>query len=242
MKPNQPLKHKTILITRSANQVADFIQQLQDLGAITITLPLIENNPINQPELATKVTQTNYDWIIFTSTNAVRFFFETVSPQDISARIAAVGSKTAQLIKDQGLTIDFTPSEFTAKHLANEIPVETNQQILIPRSNLAKNDVVSILTTRNCIVDPISIYENTSIKYAPAELTAIFEQSIDYITFTSGSTVASFLDLGIELDTEKIICIGPETAKIAEQGGLSVTAIATPHTIEGMVKTMVATN
>ena len=231
-----PLKNKTVLITRSANQVAEFINQLEALGANTITLPLIENITINQNELIKKVNQNNYDWIIFTSTNAVKFFFESISAKTITSKIAVVGAKTGQLIKELDLKVNFTPSEFTAKHLANEIPVSENDTILIPRSSLAKNDIIDILEKRNCVIEAISIYENNSINYSTEEIKKVFNQKIDYITFTSGSTVQSFIKQGIRLKTEKVICIGPETAKIAKQNNINVAAIANPHTIEGMIK------
>lgn len=237
-----PLKDKTILITRSANQAEEFINQLQELGANTITLPLIENTAINQGELIEKVNKNNYDWLIFTSVNAVRFFFDSVLVDTISSKIAVVGNKTGDLIRAYGLQIDFTPSEFTAKHLANEIPISANQRILIPRSNLAKNDIVEILENRNCNVEAISIYENNSIEYSATELQEIIKQKIDFITFTSGSTVKSFIELGIKLNDAKVICIGPETAKVAEQNKISVSGIANPHTIKGMVKSMVEAN
>ncbi len=226
-----PLKNKTVLITRSANQVTEFINQLQKLGANTITLPLIENTAINQ----NKLINTEYDWIIFTSINAVRFFFETIKPENITSKIAVVGEKTAQVIKKFDLDVDFIPSKFTAKHLANEIPLEANQRILIPRSNLAKNDIIDILENRNCTVETISIYKNNSINYSKEDLDEVFNQKIDFITFTSGSTVTAFQKLKIHLNQEKVICIGPETAKIAEQNNIKVTAVANPHTIEGMV-------
>lgn len=231
-----PLKDKTVLITRSANQVSDFINQLHHLGAKTLTLPLIENTAINQTDLIEKVTHTNYDWIIFTSVNAVRFFFESISSKTISSKIAVVGEKTNQFLNEIGIASDFTPSQFTAKHLANEIPISANDKILIPRSDLAKHDIVELLEARNCMVDPISIYANKSISYSQNEIENIFNQKIDYITFTSGSIVTSFINLGITLKDEQLICIGPETAKIAEENGLRVTAIANPHTIEGMVE------
>ena len=231
-----PLKDKTVLITRSANQADDFTNQLKDLGATTIALPLVKNTAINQNILVHQFEQNNYDWIIFTSTNAVRFFFEKVPPKLITSKIAVVGSKTKKMIEEFGLTIDFMPSEFTGKQLANELPINSNQQILIPRSNLAKNDSVEILENKNCNVETISIYENTPIRYSKEELNKVFNQKIDFITFTSGSTVTVFQQLGFPLTQEKVICIGPETAKIAEQNNIKITSIASPHTTEGMLE------
>ena len=73
----QSLNNKTILITRSADQVTDFATQLQNLGANIIKLPLIQTNPIFQKKIPKKIDQ--FDWIIFTSINAVKYFFNTIS-------------------------------------------------------------------------------------------------------------------------------------------------------------------
>ena len=233
-----PLKEKTILITRSADQAEDLMNKLQELGASTIALPLIENSAVNQNDLTKKINNNNYDWVIFTSVNAVKFFFETISSSPSSSKYAVVGSKTKKALEKIS-NVDFIPSEYTAKHLANEIPIKDNERILIPRSNLAKNDIIEILENRNSLVEVISIYENKAIKYSTSELNKIINQPIDFITFTSGSMVQSFIELGIKLSQEKVICIGPETAKIAKQNNIKVKAIANPHTIEGMISSII---
>jgi uroporphyrinogen-III synthase len=232
----QPLNQKTVLITRPADQTADFIIQLQNLGAQTISLPLIKNTLINEQELKRTFNSEKYDWLIFTSTNAVKFFFKCIDLNSINTKIAAVGVKTKKAIEDIGLKVDFTPTQFTAKMLAKELPLSLNDYILIPRSDLAKNDIVEILESRDCNVKTLSIYKNSSIHYSKKERDSIFNQKINYITFTSGSTVKSFVKLGISLNNEKIICIGPETAKIAKENNLVVSAIANPHTTEGMIE------
>ena len=231
-----PLKNKTVLITRSADQSEDFINKLQDLGANTIALPLIETTATNQHELTTLFNTKKYDWLIFTSTNAVKFFFESVNSKNISCKIAVVGEKTKTVVEENGLKVDFIPAEFTAKQLANQLPITENDTVLIPRSDLAKNDIIEILKERRCKVESIAIYKNSTVVYSKTELNNIFKQRIDYITFTSGSTVNSFTKLGITLKNEKVICIGPETEKVAIQNNISVSATANPHTIEGMIE------
>ncbi len=235
----QPLKGKTVLITRSADQTEDFINQLEDLGAKTISFPLIKNSAINQLQLKSCFNSEKFDWLIFTSTNAVRFFFESITPNSVSTKIAVVGEKTKKSVEQYGLKVDFIPSQYTAKQLSKELPINKNESILIPRSNLAKNDIIQILESRNCKVETLSIYENNTIQYSASELSNIFDQQIDYITFTSGSTVKSFARLGIELNNEMVVCIGPETAKIAKENKLANTAIANPHTTEGMANALV---
>ena len=231
-----PLKNKTVIVTRSKNQATEFILKLEELGAKTIALPLITTSAINQTELLQKVTTNKYTWIVFTSPNAVKYFFETITPKSITYKIAAVGSKTKEHLEAIGLTIDFIPSEFTAKKLAIEIPAEKGDSFFIPRSNLAKNDAVTSLENKDCAVETLSIYKNTSVKYSKEELAVILNQTADFITFTSGSTVKAFIELGVEIKNEKVICIGPETEKVAIQNNIKVSATANPHTIEGMIE------
>ena len=231
-----PLKDKTVLITRSAIQAEDFINQLQEKGATTVTLPLIENTPINQDKLKDTTDKESFDWLIFTSANAVKFFFDIIPIENVNSKIAVVGSKTAQLIKEIGLNIDFIPSKFTAKHLGNEIPTKPGESILIPQSILAKPLLVEILESKKCKVEGIPIYDNHPISYTKGEVEKIFSKPIDFITFTSGSIIKSFITTNIKLNDEKIICIGSVTARVAEKYNLEVSAIANPHTIEGMVK------
>jgi uroporphyrinogen-III synthase len=234
----QPLKGKTVLITRSANQTEEFINQLEDLGAKTISLPLIENKAINQTELRTVFNSKKYTWLIFTSTNAVKFFFESIDVKNVTSKIAVVGGKTKRAIEQLGLQVDFTPLKFTGKQLANELPISVNDSIFIPRSDLAKNDIVETLENRSCKVETLSTYKNTSINYSKTELNTIFNQKVDFITFTSGSAVESFIKLGISVGNINSICIGPETAKVAKANNLIVSAIASPHTIEGMIESI----
>jgi uroporphyrinogen III methyltransferase/synthase len=235
---SQPLKNKSVLITRAADQSAHFIHQLQSLGATTLLLPLIKTTPINASELKRVFNSRNYDWLIFTSTNAVKFFFNSIQANGINCKIAAVGEKTKKALKEIGIPTDFIPSQFTAKQLAKELPISENDSILIPRSDIAKNDGVEILENRHCSVKTISIYKNSSLAYSNPELHTIFSQKIDFITFTSGSTVNSFIRLGLRIRNEKVICIGPQTAKVAKENRLHVSAIANPHTIEGMVEAL----
>ncbi|MGB0882382.1 MAG: uroporphyrinogen-III synthase [Vicingaceae bacterium] len=234
----QPLKNKTVLVTRSKEQAEEFIHQLKSLGAKTISLPLINTKAINQTELIQNIQTHHFDWIIFTSPNAVNYFFETVNPLNVTSKIAVVGSKTKAFVESKKLKVDFIPTKFIAKQLAEELPLSGNETIFIPRSSLAKDDAIAILENRNCSVKTLSIYENYQVSYTKEEVENIIYQNVDFITFTSGSTVLSFLKLGIPVKNEKVICIGPETEKVATQNNIKVTATANPHTIEGMINSI----
>ena len=109
------------------------------------------------------------------------------------------------------------------------------QHIFIPRSDIAKNDIVEILEQRNCKITTLSIYKNTPINYSVKEIEAINKQQVDFITFTSGSTVQSFVANKIDANNSKVVCIGPETAKIANNLSIVVDGIAHPHSLVGLL-------
>jgi len=234
-------KNKTVLITRSEEQAKPFLEKLSNLGFRIILFPLIEIKAINSNQLIAQFNQLNYDWIIFTSTNAVKYFFQLISPKLISCKIAVVGDKTKMAIKNLGLRVDFTPSKYTSKNLGEEISIKNNDTILIPRSAIAKDNMLESLRVKGASVYPISIYKNSPINYSIKEIETIFSQKIDYITFTSSSIVKAFSLLKIKLNKEKVICIGPETAKTTKKLKINVFRIAEPHNIEGMIKIINAT-
>lgn len=234
-----PLKNKTVLVTRSKEQAAEFIIHLQELGATPIHFPLIKIEAINQSELERQYNEQHFDWIIFTSANAVHTFFKVVQPISVNAKIAVVGTKTEEALKTYKLASNFIPSQFTAEILAKEIPVIANENILLPQSAISKNNLINLLGERQTTIFPIKTYQNTPIKYIQEKIEEIFIEQIDFVTFTSGSSVKSFAALGIPLKNSKTVCIGPETAKIAQEHNLKVDAIASPHTIEGITEAMI---
>lgn len=233
-----PYKNKTVLITRSKEQSADFIELLQSNSFEIVLLPLIEFHSIN-----TSISKylfndkLSFNWIIFTSHNAVNYFFKTVSPKNIKGiKIAAVGKKTAESLSNFGVKTDFIPSDFTAETLGNEIPVLPNEKVFIPHSALSTNNLVEQLHNKNALVETLAIYDNQAVKYSKEELDKILNKPIDFITFTSGSCVKAYINNNIHLSNAKIICIGPSTAKVAVENNLEVAAIPNEYTVEGMVE------
>ncbi len=234
------LQNKTILITRPKEQANGFFLKLKKLGAQPIAFPLIEITPINKAQLLAAYSKNNFDWLLFTSGIAVKYFFEVINPNTIKSKIAVVGSKTENELKKHHLNATFIPSDFTAETLAKEIPINENETILIPQSDLAKSNLVKTLKTRKTNPFPINTYQNSKVKYSKKELQELFNSKIDFITFTSGSTVSAFADLKINLNATKVVCIGYETAKVAETNRIKVDAIANPHTIEGIINAIIS--
>lgn len=233
-----PYKNKTVLITRSKEQSADFIELLQNNSLEIVLLPLIEFQSINDIKLKSLFKNEIYfNWIIFTSHNAVNYFFKTISPDAIKGiKVAAVGIKTAESLSNFGVKTDFIPSDFTAETLGNEIPVLPNEKVFIPHSVLSTNYLVEQLNNKNALVETLAIYDNQLVSYSSAELSKILNKPIDIITFTSGSCVKAYINNNIHLPNAKIICIGPSTAKVAAENNLEVATIPNEFTIEGMVE------
>ncbi len=232
-----PYKNKTVLITRSKEQSADFIKLLQNNGFKTILLPLIQLQAINSSQLLSIFNSITFNWLIFTSSNAASYFLETISPLKLEGiKIAAVGKKTADCLEDHGLEVNFIPSDYTSETLGNEIPVLPNEKVFIPQSALSTNNLVEQLKNKKALVETLAIYDNQSVKYSKEELDKILNKPIDFITFTSGSCVKAYINNKINLPIAKIICIGPSTTKVAAENNLEVAAIPNEYTVEGMVE------
>jgi len=195
-----------------------------------------------------------YDWLLLTSANGVRatLGYLLSTGRDIRAlvgpRIGAIGPKTAEELRKLGVRVDFTPTEFVAEAVVDQFPEDpSGKRILILRAAEAREVLPEKLTERGAIVDVVPIYR-TELEQSDAARVRemLLNGEIDIITFTSSSTVTNFIEL-IGEDAAKqlppsvqIACIGPITAKTAEECGLKPTVIAGEYTIEGLVKAILA--
>jgi len=192
---------------------------------------------------------------VFTSPNGVTMFFESFFKafedlRDIGGvRIAAVGPATAAKLKELHLKVDLMPEEYVALKIAKAFTAfETieNLKILLMRAEVATPELPQALEALGAIVDDVACYktipETEDISGAAARLV---EEGADWITFTSSSTVENFharFDLPAlvrKFPQLKLASIGPETTKTLELHGLKPAIEAKPHTIDGLVKTLV---
>jgi len=248
---NLPLLGKRILVTRTREQASDLVRLLERRGAYCLECPTIE---VHWPKDLRPLDQAinslaSFDWVIFSSTNAVRFFFERLFGLgfDLRAlgniRIAAVGAGTGKAISDLHLTSDVMPDDFRAEGLMqafSEIGV-SGKRILIPRAEKAREILPSRLSELGAEVSLVTTYVTLAPKIKP-EILAILEQEIiDVLTFTSSSTVKNFFYLLSDdlrnkiIGQAKVACIGPVTAGTAEAFGLEVTVQPDTFTIPSMV-------
>ncbi|MCP4423794.1 MAG: uroporphyrinogen-III synthase [Chloroflexi bacterium] len=241
--------NKRIVITRSAAQAALFKEKLTQLGAESIVFPAIELVPLPPEPLNEALTQfEQYNWIVFTSVNAVNFFFRRVENfPEVLSKVATVGSATTVALQSRHIPINYTPDTFTGAALAAGLGDLTGQRILLPRARLGRPQIVELLRSQGAEVDDVALYDTVTAVPAPAAI-AQLEQGFDVVTFTSPSSVRNFLKIIGELEKEQsqrlsqavnttvIACIGPSTADEARLYSLPVAVMPKKHTIDGLAQ------
>lgn len=251
----KPLFGRTVLVTRAREQASTLTTALEELGAACIETPVIRLvPPVDSGPLERAIRElSRYDWVIFTSANGVRFFWQYLRQCGLDARafartrLAAIGVGTAAALAAYGLTADVVPAEFRAEELAAALAGEdlTGRRVLIPRAAVARDVLPTMLAERGAQVTVVEAYTTTMADTDAAQLQELLRRGgIDVVTFTSSSTVANLLRLlgpqGVSaLAGVKVACIGPITAAAAAAHGLSVTATAERYTIDGLVQAIV---
>jgi uroporphyrinogen III methyltransferase/synthase len=247
----RPLFGKNILITRDSKGNNDFAQKLLSLGANPVRFDSIEIQDLTQHPNVQNVLKNldSFDWIIFTSANGVRFTFNALQKIKKDARafakanIACIGPKTSEALVSFRIIADFIPDIFTGVELAKQLAASTdlkNKKILLLRSQIASPELPESLTKAGARVQDVAVY---TVKTSSAENEELTEQikagAIDFLTFTSPSTVQAFLEridsLLIKSAKIKIASIGPVTTIKLKETGLTVRIEAKIHTIDGLI-------
>lgn len=251
----KPLFGRRIIVTRARAQASDFAERLESYGAEVIQFPTIETQPIPKNEMLDKAIDqlATYAWVIFTSVNAVEYFYRRLRENDKdvrsykNARICAVGQKTAVALDRVGICADYVPSRYGDSVLAAELQGVEGKKILLPRASIAPDDLPNDLRDRGAIVHAIPIYETVKAGAEGRETLKadLHNGRIDMVTFTSSSTVTNFLemfDLHLPtalLDRGHIAAIGPSTAATATAHGLTVDIVAKQASIESLAEEIV---
>jgi uroporphyrinogen III methyltransferase/synthase len=231
---DRPLFGVRVLVTRSRQQASGLSAGLRALGAQVVEVPtiaIVDPAPDHQKLLADSAGRVGeYDWVVFTSANAVERFLPLVGDARRfgAARIAAVGPATAAALAARSLIPDLTPPEAVADSLVAVFP-DGPGRVLVPQGDLARPVLAEGLRQKGWQVDVVEAYRTVP---APPPATA---PEADVITFTSSSTVANFMVMGLPVPP-LVACIGPVTAKTAEEHGLTVDVTADEHTVEGLIE------
>ncbi|HVU17891.1 MAG TPA: uroporphyrinogen-III synthase [Candidatus Didemnitutus sp.] len=235
-----PLAGKRIVLTRPHDVTSPWRKRLEELGANVIELPLIKvTKEVDRNTLAEVFTELGrYEWLVFTSANGARFFFEDFHKafDDIRAlglvRIAVVGESTAEVVRAQHLRVELQPEKANAAELAEKL-IERESldsaKVLVVTGNLNRDTLVDKLNEARAIVDRLPIYRTEANDVASDPVTNDFRQKgADAILFASPSSAQSFFDqagtlkLGAKAVRPIAGSIGPTTTAAMKQLGLPV--------------------
>ncbi len=251
-----PLQGKRVLITRAKAQVEEFIEKIEEVGGVALSTPLLEIKPKKSNEAEIKqvlLSLKDFDCIVFTSANGVTFFRKYLDDWNVPYTqlqhmvAASVGRKTSKQMEKLNLSVSVIPEEFVAEKLAESIKEQLSQdsKVLVIRGNLSRPILVQELIERGFSVKDLIVYETVHNEAEATKLKSYIENNeVDFITFTSSSTVDSFMkilhqrELFDNLNKVTFICIGPITNKTLMEYGFTG-VMPDSYTIEDMVKVMI---
>lgn len=240
----KPLFGWRILVPRTKDQAGPLVERLRGYGAVPEGVPTISVEPPRNPQQMDKavrgLVEGRYEWIAFTSANAVRAVREKFEEYGLDARafsglkIAAVGDKTAEAIAAWGLRPDLLPSgEQSAAGLLEDWPpyddvLDPINRVFLPRADIATETLVAGLVELGWECDDVTAYRTVRAAPPPAPTRdAIKSGKFDAVVFTSSSTVRNLVGIAGKPHPSTIIAvIGPHTAKTAEEHGLRVDVMA----------------
>ncbi|MDP0498791.1 MAG: uroporphyrinogen-III synthase [Verrucomicrobiota bacterium JB022] len=253
----QPLRGRRIVVTRHAEGNSRLAARLQELGAETVELPLIQVESAVDRLTAGDVFRdiSQYEWIVFTSANGVRYFFEAFFKafEDIRSlgimRIAVVGEGTARQLRELHLKVDLMPEEARAEKLAEAMEAEQtldNLRVLVITGNRNRDVLVDKLNEARAIVDTLQVYktELTELKAHPAAL-QFRAEGADALIFASSSAVTSFGEQAQHLKLQpgakvpQLCSFGPITSETMRKAGIPIAVEAQESSLDGMVAALV---
>lgn len=246
----KPLYGWRILVPRTKEQSGGLAARLRSYGAASEEVPTISVEPPRNPQQMDKavrgLVEGRYEWVAFTSVNAVKAVREKFEEYGLDARafsglkIAAVGEKTAEAIATWGIKADLLPSgEQSARGLLDDWPpydelLDPINRVFLPRADIATETLVAGLLELGWEVDDVTAYRTVRAAPPPAPTReAIKSGKFDSVLFTSSSTVRNLVGIAGKPHASTIIaCIGPATAKTAEEHGLRVDVLAEQPSVE----------
>jgi uroporphyrinogen III methyltransferase / synthase len=246
------LAGKHVLITRPKRQAERLENLLKRFGAHVTKLPTIEILKSKNPKLIDKAIRRlgQFDWIVFTSENGVRMFFDRFNKTGLGMktfnrlRIVSIGPRTETILKSYRVTCDLVPKVFTTDGLLSSFRKYKlkGQRFLLLRANIAPRRLRDELTKMGAVCDEVPVYETKKPKDLPQQIAKTFQsEKIDFVTFTSASTAVHFFESlpnGRRIDA-KVISIGPVTSEAVRTVGGTVAREAKSATIDSLVSAIV---
>lgn len=250
---SKPLFGWRVLVPRTKDQAPALSARLRGYGAVPEEVPTISveppRNPLQMDKAVRGLVEGRYEWIAFTSVNAVKAVREKFEEYGLDARafsglkIAAVGDKTAAAIAAWGLRADLLPSgEQSAAGLLADWPeyddlLDPINRVFLPRADIATENLVAGLVDLGWECDDVTAYRTVRATPPPAPTRdAIKTGKFDAVVFTSSSTVRNLVGIAGKPHPSTIIAvIGPATAKTAEEHGLRVDVLSPKPDVDALV-------
>lgn len=252
-----------VLVTRPRAQAAEFGAALQAAGFEPVYFPVIEIHPMEDLSAldAALAEIERYAWVIFTSANGVEIFFNRLNSTSeraenvektmkISAlsvfsavRFAAIGNKTAELLRRLGIEPAFVPGEFVSESVAPGLGDLTGKRVLLPCAENAREALPEAIRAAGGLAEELIVYRTLSGEVDAPGLAAL-RAGVEWLTFTSPSTVKHFAEIARQNGlapmnlpgNPKVACIGPVTRDAAREAGFAVAATAREYTTDGLVE------
>lgn len=244
---------KRILITRPRAQADDFAERLHTAGFEPIFFPVIEIRPMeDNVALERALEKLNcYDWVVFTSVNAVDVVFNNsnlpkgdrdAGVKGQGVKVAAIGPKTAEALQARGVTPDFVPDEYVAESILPGLGDLRGKWVLLPRAEIARKALPEAIAAAGGVPHEITVYQTLPAQPDAAGLAAL-QSGVDIVTLTSPSTVQNFMAIAQQFGLDPLhlpgdplfACIGPITEQAARAAGLANLAVAREYTTEGLI-------
>ena len=242
----RPLFGRRVVVTRARSQASALSDRLRELGADVVESPAIAvADPADRgAALRGALGRVDgFDWLVLTSPNGVARTFAHVPDARALAgvRVAAVGTGTAEALAERRIVADLMPPRFVAEGLLEVFPAppDGGGRVLLATAAGARPVLPVGLRAAGWEVEVVEAYRTVPV--TPGEATLAEIDGADAVTFTSSSTVTNFCEaVGAHRVPPVVASIGPVTSATARDLGLTVTAEAIPHTIDGLVDALVA--
>ena len=256
-----PLFGRTVLVTRTRRQASRLTRELGQLGAHVIESPAIEILPPDDwADVDAALRRLGeFDWLVLTSPNGADALIGRMRRLGMDGRalsgvrVAAVGPATGDVLRAAFVEPDLMPPKFTTRSLAEALVGEGLRsrkrpgeaaRLLLARADIATDVLPGVLREAGAEAEELAVYRTVPPESLPEDaLDALRGGRVDWVTFTSSSTVDNLLTLlggsGVSLEGVKLASIGPITSETLEAHGLTPTVSADPHTIDGVVQAIV---
>lgn len=247
-----PLAGQLVVVTRARTQAAATSARLRRLGAEVVELPAIRIEPrLGTPEVKRaidRLARDEFDLITLTSVNGVGFLFEALNSEGLDARvlagteIAAIGPATVEALAQRGIRADYQPFRAVAESLLDSLADLDldGRRVLVAGAADMRPILPEGIAAKGAEVSRLALYETSAV---PLDARAVADlRDADYVTIASASAarnLAAALGPAGEKPRGRVISIGPITTAAARESGLTVDAEASPHTIDGLIETIV---